>query len=266
MTTTPEGFNWVYRHYVEEPPQDSRIFWSATRENIFLGPEYLSRMKESLPSLLAEQYLEGRFINTTSGRVYYAFDRRSHVREQGYDESRGLILSCDFNVNPMIWVITQEKGERVAVLDEIVLREADTSQAVAEFKARFKAEAEEVEIFGDAAGKHRDTRQVGRTDYTIIKNLMKGARMRVPSSNPPVKDRVNAVNLLLQSKNQVKGVDIDPKCKELIKDLETLVYKEGSRGAQIDKSDPARTHAADAFGYYISRRFPIRSGARGYRF
>ncbi len=266
ITTTPEGFNWIYRHYVEDPPRDSKIFWSATRENVFLGPEYLARMEEVLPSLLAEQYLEGRFINTTSGRVYYAFDRRAHIRPQSWDMDSGLILACDFNVNPMIWVIAQENGERISVLDEIVLREADTAQAVHEFRSRFGGASESVAVYGDAAGKHRDTRQVGRTDYTIIKDLMQKARLRVPSANPPVRDRVNAVNLFLKSTNEMKGVGIDPKCKELIKDLEMLVYKEGSRGAQIDRSDPARTHASDAFGYYIARRFPIRRKARGYRF
>ncbi len=81
-----------------------------------------------------------------------------------------------------------------------------------------------------------------------------------------MKDRVNAVNLLLQSRNPLKGVLIDPKCRELIRDLEVLGYKEGSRGGQVDKSDPARTHAADAFGYYIARRFPVRGRVRGYKF
>ncbi len=266
MTTTPEGFNWVYRHYVEEPPQDSKIFWSTTRENIFLGPEYLSRMEESMPSLLAEQYLEGRFVNTASGRVYYAFDRRVHVREQHYDPAQELVVACDFNVNPMIWVIAQESEGRVCVLDEIVLREADTTQAVEEVAVRFGVDPRMVDVYGDAAGNHRDTRQAGRADYTIIKDMLKGVRLRVPSANPAVRDRVNTVNLLLQSKSKAGGVVVDPKCRELIKDLETLVYKEGSRGGQIDKSDPGRTHASDALGYYLSRRFPIRNRARGYRF
>ena len=69
-------------------------------------------LEESLPSLQAQQYLEGRFVNTTSGRVYYAFDRREHVRAQRYDPESDLIVACDFNVNPMIWVIAQEIEER----------------------------------------------------------------------------------------------------------------------------------------------------------
>ena len=73
-------------------------------------------------------------------------------------------------------------------------------------------------------------------------------------------------NLLLQYKGEAGKVAIDPQCRELIKDLEMLAYKEGSRGGQIDKSDPGRTHASDALGYYMARRFPIRNRARGYRF
>ena len=41
-----------------------------------------------------------------------------------------------------------------------------------------------------------------------------------------------------------------PKCKELIKDLEELVYKNGS--TLIDKErDPKRTHLSDALGYLV---------------
>ncbi len=152
LSTTPEGFNWVYRHYVESPPSDSRVCWSSTGENVFLDPEYLLRLEENMPPLLAQQYLEGRFVNTASGRVYYAFDRRVHVKAQDRDARQGLILACDFNVNPMVWVIAQEYGERVSVLDEIVLRDADTAQAVEEFRARFEPLGGSVEVYGDAAG------------------------------------------------------------------------------------------------------------------
>jgi phage terminase large subunit len=43
---------------------------------------------------------------------------------------------------------------------------------------------------------------------------------------------------------------VDPRCKELIKDLEQVAYKEDSN--LIDKErDRARTHLSDALGYLI---------------
>jgi hypothetical protein len=54
---------------------------------------------------------------------------------------------------------------------------------------------------------------------------------------------------------------VDPQCKELIADLEQVVYKPGS--TQIDKeSDPARTHTSDALGYYLCRAFAEPVGER----
>ena len=43
---------------------------------------------------------------------------------------------------------------------------------------------------------------------------------------------------------------IDPKCKELITDLEQVVLQEGTM--IIDKTkDPRRTHLSDALGYLV---------------
>jgi hypothetical protein len=43
---------------------------------------------------------------------------------------------------------------------------------------------------------------------------------------------------------------VDPKCKELIKDLEQVCFKEDSN--QIDKDrDRLRTHLSDALGYLL---------------
>jgi hypothetical protein len=51
---------------------------------------------------------------------------------------------------------------------------------------------------------------------------------------------------------------IDPRCKQLIQDLERVHWKQDANGNTIhemDKSDPARTHVSDALGYMIGREF-----------
>src|SRR5215472_1183275 len=73
---------------------------------------------------------------------------------------------------------------------------------------------------------------------------------RVPNSNPPVRDRVNLVNRTFQSAAGRIGVLVDPRCKELIKDLEQVCYKADSM--VIDKErDRTRTHLSDALGYVM---------------
>jgi hypothetical protein len=77
---------------------------------------------------------------------------------------------------------------------------------------------------------------------------------QVPTSNPAVKDRINIVNAKLRSASGTIGVTIDPRCKELIRDLEEVCYK--STSSQIDKDrDRLRTHLSDALGYLIVDEF-----------
>ena len=56
--------------------------------------------------------------------------------------------------------------------------------------------------------------------------------------------------------NLSKGnIVIDPKCKNLIRDLEQVVLKEGTR--EIDKaSNSDLSHISDALGYYTDYKHP----------
>ena len=78
--------------------------------------------------------------------------------------------------------------------------------------------------------------------------------MRVPAANPAVRDRINAVNARFLNAAGERALFVDPRCRELIADLEQVAYKPGS--SQLDKeSDPARTHTSDALGYYLWNEF-----------
>ena len=52
-----------------------------------------------------------------------------------------------------------------------------------------------------------------------------------------------------------RNIIIDPKCINLIKDLEQVVNKEGTR--EIDKaSNSDLSHISDALGYYVDYKYP----------
>ena len=62
------------------------------------------------------------------------------------------------------------------------------------------------------------------------------------------------MNAKLRSADGERSMIIDPKCKELIKDLEQVVYKDGT--TVIDKeADSRRTHLSDALGYLLWQEF-----------
>ena len=86
------------------------------------------------------------------------------------------------------------------------------------------------------------------------------AQFDVGGSNPAVRDRVNCVNAKLLNQAGQMRVIIDPKCKQLIQDLERVHWKADTHGNplnEIDKSDPARTHVSDALGYMLAREFSM---------
>jgi phage terminase large subunit len=60
---------------------------------------------------------------------------------------------------------------------------------------------------------------------------------------------------------------IDPRCRQLIRDVEQVAWKTDANGnplVELDKSDRMRTHTSDALGYYIASAFPMQAKV-GYR-
>jgi hypothetical protein len=111
-------------------------------------------------------------------------------------------------------------------------------------------------IYGDATAEARRT-SASRTDWQIVKDFFGcytdryRASFRMPSADPPVKNRVNCVNALLRNH---------------IKDLEQACWKADSHGnplAALDKSDPEfsmRPFVDATHGVLTDAYWPTRSG------
>ena len=91
------------------------------------------------------------------------------------------------------------------------------------------------------------------SDIDLLKQA--GFRVNVRKSNPPVTNRVNSVNKMLEGNSITPNIIIDPRCTSLIQDLEKVTNKQGTR--DIDKSNKLLTHASDALGYAIEWLYPI---------
>ena len=101
--------------------------------------------------------------------------------------------------------------------------------------------------YPDATGHKRGSSAM----FSDIDLLIKGGfKIKALKTNPRVIDRVNAVNKALDG-----NLIIDPRCKDLINDLEKVCNKEGTR--EIDKSNKNLTHMSDALGYAVHWEKPI---------
>lgn len=253
---TPKGFDWVCRRWIAQPVDGYSLTLATPFENPHLAPGYYESLKRSYDAAFYEQEVMGAYRNVTSGRAYAAFDRAAHVAPQRYDPAAALLWSLDFNVDPMSAVIAQRDAAGVLrVLDEIVMRRVTTIDACMEFIRRYPR-ATHVTVFGDASGARMQTS--GASDYEMLRRTLRqrstaAARFKVPASNPPVRDRLAAVNAALRNAAGEIGIRIDPRCRELIADLEECVLTNG----ELDKRDARRTHVSDALGYLIWQQRPI---------
>lgn len=253
---TPKGYDWVYRRFVANPTKGYKAVLAKANENRFLLekiPDFYERLKDSYDERFYQQEVLGQYLNLDAGRVYSSFDRTVHVQKLKADPNRPLLWALDFNVDPMSSVIAQDLGGRIAVLDEIFLRHSTTQMAAAEFLKRFRGHRAGVVVYGDASGAAQQT--TGMSDYEVIKEYFRvhaetTTRYEVPKANPSVRERINLMNSRLRSAAGVVALVVDEKCKELIRDLEEVSYKEDS--GQIDKDrDRLRTHLSDALGYLL---------------
>jgi hypothetical protein len=275
---TPQGFNHFYERYDRAQSENEwAAFQFTTEQGGNVSREELTSAARELDERCYRQEFQASFENLGQGRVYYAFDRTKNVAASRYDPRVPLVWSVDFNVNPMCSVMAQRVGETVYVLDELVLPDSNTPAACEEFLRRTKpwwsgGEALMVDVYGDATGDSRTT-AASRTDWKIIRDFFHGKQagitssIRVGSSNPPLKDRTNCVNSRVCNACGERRLFIDPRCRQLIRDLEQVTWKTDANGnplLELDKSDPMRTHSSDALGYYIARAFPMQPKV-GYR-
>jgi hypothetical protein len=254
---------------------DWESFRFTTAEGGIVDAEELRAAARQLDPDCFRQEFEAEFAGLGANRVYYAFDRAVHLEPVTFHNLYPLAWSLDFNVNPMCMLIIQRVGDIVYVLDEIILRDSNTPKACVAFFDRLthllnKVPAHQrplhLEIYGDASGNQRRTSGTD-TDWAIIRHFLAQYKGQVnPSihantSNPLVRDRVNCVNARLNNALSESHLFIDPRCTELIRDLEQVIWALDSTGLpsnQLDKSDPARTHSSDALGYFVAQAFPLR--------
>jgi len=250
ICSTPNGFNHFYDMYNDaKTKQNWAVFHFATRHGSLVPPPELALLRESMDSRTYNQEIEARF-EPHEGRVYYAFAREGNVAEVVHTHDLPLLVGMDFNVDPMTAVITQKVGNNCHVLDEIVLRNSNTPEMMAELCRRYPDHRGLVHP--DPSGSARKTSAaVGVTDHAIIEQFGWDV---YPMKPYPVIDRIAAVNALLRSASGDTRLRISPKCTHLIRALEGLTYKEGTR---IPDKSSGFQHISDALGYLAMAVFPI---------
>lgn len=243
--TTPEGFRFVYDRWVRRGGADYQVVHAPTESNPHLPEGYVESLKSSYPEQLLKAYLEGQFVNLTSGTVFNCFDRARNSSSETVMPRDPLHVGMDFNVQRQAAVIhVLRDGQPHAVAELVDLY--DTPDMIRAIRERYPEHA--VTVYPDASGASRKTVDASISDLALLRQA--GFRVSAHKRNPAIKDRVNATNVMFEKGRYFVNPEA---CREYVQALEQLAY---DKNGLPDKSSGI-DHVTDAGTYFISYAYPI---------
>jgi len=252
VTTTPEGFLFAYQTFAENPTESYSMVQASTYENEkYLPEDYVSSLKESYSSELVDAYLLGKFCNLTSGSVYRQFDRKRNNSTETIQPSDTLHIGMDFNVGKMtakVHVQRNKTWHQVAELDGVF----DTPAMIEKIKERWRQKDKEhgIIVYPDASGKNRSSSSAGAGASDLALLRLAGFDVKARDSNPPVRNRYNALNNAFEKKYLFINVN---ECPVSTRALEQQTFD--------STGDPDKEggfdHSNDATGYFNYWVHPI---------
>lgn len=159
----------------------------------------------------------------------------------------------------MSLVLIQYINDTFHIFDEIVIEGMRTLDSCDELASRGLLDYNcKYYLSGDASGKARDTRN-NRSDWDIIKKFFSnyttpnGKRidfeLRVPISNPRIRDRHNTVNAYCYNDNQKRRLFVYKRAQTALEGLRLTKLKKGSTFQEDDSA--SYQHITTAIGYVI---------------
>lgn len=252
-TTTPEGHAWAWKTFKRDAKDDTRLIQARTQDNPHLPEDFIPSLIANYPENLIKAYLDGQFVNLATGTVYDRFSRSKHVIPVERHDDETILVGIDFNVGNTNAVLAVRRGRELFVFDEVAAAH-DTDALGKELRRRYP----DARILGypDASGANRSTNS-SRSDIAILASY--DISNMAPKANPPVRDRVAAVQALLENGNGEVRLWIDPSCKTLIECLELQCWNDKG---EPDK-DNGHDHMNDACGYLVHRCFEVGRATSG---
>lgn len=252
MITCNPSQNWtkdIFRNpYVEgRLPEDHFYLPSLMKDNPALPTEYVKGL-ENLDEVTKAIFVNGDWDIIDVQRPFaYAFDRFKTVERLELNENEPVILSFDFNVDPITCVAGQSYQRKIRILKEFRLRNSDIFRLCEAIHQHFGDRV--FIVTGDASGSNRSAMTRGALNfYQIIKEELKLPRnaFKVPTFNPSIKNSRVLLNSILEKHPDFK---IDPGCQFLISDLQNV---QTTNDGDIDKGKDAHsTHLLDGLRYYL---------------
>ena len=249
---TPTGVqNHFYDLFVKGQSEggDYKSWQFTTLDGGFISAEEIENAKKNLDKRTFQQEYEASFL-TAANRVAYNFNRDIHCKVM--EKSPRMFWGVDFGVASYMTAVLmcENTAGEIYVFDEIGLQNSNTF----ELAQRMKQIAPGLPVYPDPAGKARTSNST-KSDHIILQEA--GFTVISKKANPTQKDRMNALNRMLEDATGKHKLFVNPKCKNLIRDLELCTLENG----QILKTETL-SHFLDGLMYPIEFRYGFKGQAK----
>jgi len=249
---TPKSVqNHFYDLFVKGQSNDSdyKSWQFTTLEGGFISEDEVEKAKKNLDKRTFEQEYLASFL-TAANRVAYNFSRDIHCRVM--EKSARMFWGVDFGVASYMTALLmcENTAGEVYVFDEIGLQNSNTF----ELARKMQEKGPGLPVYPDPAGKARTSNST-KSDHNILQEA--GFTVIAKKANPTQKDRMNALNRMLEDASGKHKLFINPKCKNTIRDLELCTLDNG----QILKTETL-SHFVDGLMYPIEYRYGFKGQAK----
>lgn len=248
VTSSPKGFNHIYDYFYDETDQDVLVLNAPTWENLSLSNRYIKSLKKAYSPRLFEQEVGGKRLRLNVGAVFDEFNRERHVKSCRHllrDEDQ-LYFFTDYNISNYCGTYLFFRDGVVYAIGEEHLKFKGSRVMAQIVKSKYPDRP--VIVIGDSTGNNKKDVSADKTNYQHFKDA---GLLTKKFRNPPITSRIISAN----SNFFHDKIIVDPSCKNLIRDLELMSWKED--GSDVDKSDITISHASDGYTYGLWFFVPV---------
>lgn len=252
ILSTPK-FGQTYFKQLFKHGREGKTGWASFNLSTYSNPHIdhseLEMIRQTMDELSFRCEILAEDVDAVNNPFAYAFDEAKHVKPCKYDPNNELLLSFDFNVDPITCSAAQDDGSKMEVIKEWAITNGDIYQLTDMIIATYPSAL--FLVTGDATGAARSAVTQGNINYyTVIQNRLGLGRgqMRQPRINPSIRDSRVLTNSILQNYD----VSIDPSCVGLIRDLK-YVQVDDDQSIIKDRQDETRkADHLDNFRYLLN--------------
>lgn len=265
LHTNPQGRRgWIYKYFRNPDTKidNYRCITASTRENHHLGQSYIKVLEDLYDADEVAEMIEGLDLDNDNTIAFPRFTEANIKENIPYDPNEELILTCDFNYNPMCWYLVQYiNNDKWHVLDELIAENVTTAQMCElVLPAVSKYNTNKLIIMGDSHGKDKKT---NGSDYSVMLAYF-GDRgydctLRVQKANPLIKERLSTLRGHICNAKGVRRLFVNKSCVKLLYNFEECRNNLGNAGLKIPTDTEIQTddkkryliHPIDAVSYPI---------------